>query len=231
MSGSQRQRGMSLIELMIAMVIGLIIIAGVINIFIASRQSTRFADGLRDMQDNGRQVVHVLQDAILHAGMSTGDGLLPVNLANSSPIQLTLRVQAATDCTGADTAAASEPGIAQNTFFHDPVEDQILCIGDTGAAAMPVADNIQDLRFLYGLDEDFDPDNRNGIERYVQYAEVADPYEIAGIKFAVLVTTDGPVKDVATNKTYVVLDNTITENDQIGRQVFHSTAIIRNKRE
>lgn len=228
---NSKQLGMSLIEMMISVVIGLVIIAGVVNIFIASRQSTQFSDGLRSMQDNGRQTAFVLKNAILHAGMTNTDGLQAVDLAASGDDQITLQVQSATDCIGENTAAAAIPGIAVNRYFFDDVNDQVLCQGNVTGATMVIADNVEMLRFLYGLDEDFDPDAQNGIERYVSFAEVSDANEIAAIKFGVLVATDGPVKDLQTNKTYTVLNDSLVANDRIGRQVFHSSAIIRNKRE
>ena len=226
-----RQAGMSLIEMMISVVIGLIIIAGVVNIFIASRHSTEFSDGLRDMQDNGRQIAFVLKDAILHAGMSNTDDLLPVDISNSGDAFVTLRVQSAMDCAGDDTAGAATPGIAENRYFYDAINDQVKCRGNVANTEMVIADNVEMLRFLYGVDEDYDPDALNGIERYVPHAEVADEGQVSGIKFGVLVATDGPVKDLATSKTYTVLNSSITANDRIARQVFHSSTIIRNKRE
>ncbi|MCB1755507.1 MAG: PilW family protein [Gammaproteobacteria bacterium] len=220
-----RQRGMSLIELMIAMVIGLIILAGVINIFVASRQSTRYSDGLRSMQENGRQAVFVMQSAIRQAGYSTGDPILAVDLANSDTDKISVRYQADSDCTGTATGAATPPGIAVNTYSYDLANKQIICTGNVGAAPMPVADNVETLQFLYGLDE-----NRDGvIERYVRYSEVGNAADIAGIQFGLLVVTDGPIKDMAVSKTYTVLDSTFTADDLYGRQVFQSMIIIRNK--
>ncbi len=48
------QRGMTLIELMIALVLGLILIAGVIQIFIANRATYAFNEGLARIQEHGR---------------------------------------------------------------------------------------------------------------------------------------------------------------------------------
>lgn len=222
------QRGMSLIELMIAMVIGLIIIAGVINIFIASQQSTRYSDGLRSMQENGRQAVFVLQNAIRQAGYSTGDPVAAIDLANSGPAQLTVRYQSPLDCSGGDTSAAIPVGIAVDTYSLVDTADpgqQIVCTGNVGATPIPVVDNVESVQFLFGLDEDGD----DVIERYASFAEVTDEIDIAGIKFGLLVVTDNPIKDFQVNKTWTVLDGTFTANDKFGRQVFQSMVLIRNK--
>jgi prepilin-type N-terminal cleavage/methylation domain-containing protein len=53
-SGIEHQRGFSLVELMIAMVIGLIMMTGLIQIFLANRQSYRVMEGANFMQENLR---------------------------------------------------------------------------------------------------------------------------------------------------------------------------------
>src|SRR5690242_4302480 len=52
--GSRRQAGLSLIELMIAMVIGLVLILGLIQVFAASRQAYQLSQGIARNQENGR---------------------------------------------------------------------------------------------------------------------------------------------------------------------------------
>ncbi len=224
------QKGMSLVELMISSVIGLLILAGVINVFIASRYSMRFSDGLRLMQDNGRQAVYVMQNAIRHAGliegMSMTNSIRPVDLANSSPVQLTLRRQSDFDCNGVSTLTAADPGIAADTYSYNAANKTIVCTGNVGLNPMVIADNVESLRFLYGVDENAD----GVIERYVSYAEVANEFDVAGLYFGMLVATDGEVKDENLSKTYTILDTQVTENDKLGRQVFQSSIIIRNRR-
>ncbi|MEE9338932.1 MAG: PilW family protein [Methylococcaceae bacterium] len=48
------QQGMTLIEIMIAMLLGLFLIASVMKIYIGSKQSSRMLDNLSRMQENGR---------------------------------------------------------------------------------------------------------------------------------------------------------------------------------
>lgn len=56
-----RQRGLSLIELMIALLIGSILLVGVIQVFSASRTAYQLSDGLARTQENARFAVDYLQ--------------------------------------------------------------------------------------------------------------------------------------------------------------------------
>lgn len=56
----RRQHGLTLVELMVAIVIGLILTAGVIQIFLGSNQSYRFQESMSRVQENGRYAVEVL---------------------------------------------------------------------------------------------------------------------------------------------------------------------------
>jgi len=56
----KKQQGISLIELMIAMTLGLLLIGGVIQIFLSAQQSYRLQSGLSRMQENGRFAMEFL---------------------------------------------------------------------------------------------------------------------------------------------------------------------------
>ncbi|WP_290884997.1 PilW family protein [Arenimonas sp.] len=61
-------RGFSLVELMIALVIGTILLAGLVQIFGASRSAYATAEGLSRTQENGRFAMDVLQRDLRLAG-------------------------------------------------------------------------------------------------------------------------------------------------------------------
>ncbi len=54
------QRGLTLIEIMIALVIGLIITAGIIQVFSSTRQSNRTHEAIARMQETGRMALEVV---------------------------------------------------------------------------------------------------------------------------------------------------------------------------
>jgi len=61
------QQGMTLIEIMIAMLLGLFLIAGVMQIYIGSKQSSRMLDNLSRMQENGRFAMDFIRRDIREA--------------------------------------------------------------------------------------------------------------------------------------------------------------------
>lgn len=62
------QRGLSLVEIMVAMVIGLILTSGVIQLFLGTKQSYRFNDSLSRVQENARFAIDALNFDIRMAG-------------------------------------------------------------------------------------------------------------------------------------------------------------------
>lgn len=63
-----RPKGVSLIELMIAMAIGLVLLLGLVQVFGASRTAYQLSEGLARVQENGRFAVDYLQRDIRMAG-------------------------------------------------------------------------------------------------------------------------------------------------------------------
>lgn len=64
----RRQRGVSLVEMMVALVLGLVLSAGVIQIYVANKQAYRAADATSRLQENARFAMEVLTRDIRMAG-------------------------------------------------------------------------------------------------------------------------------------------------------------------
>ncbi|WP_165919120.1 PilW family protein [Sulfuritortus calidifontis] len=62
------QRGLSLVELMIGMALGLIVTAGIVYIYLGSRQSYKMQDNMARIQENGRYAMEILSREIRMAG-------------------------------------------------------------------------------------------------------------------------------------------------------------------
>lgn len=66
--GAHRSRGFTLVELMIAMILGLIVIAGVTSVFLAGQKSYRTNDALANVEDGSRIAFELLARDIRQAG-------------------------------------------------------------------------------------------------------------------------------------------------------------------
>ncbi len=64
----RRQRGLSLIELMISMVIGLLILGGMISLFVSNKQTYRYNDELARLQENSRMTIDRIERTLRMAG-------------------------------------------------------------------------------------------------------------------------------------------------------------------
>src|SRR5579885_55657 len=84
--GATRQRGLSLVELMIALTLGLIVVGSVIAIFLSSKQSYGTNTALGEIQDNSRVAFELLARDIRQAGLTgCGDNGRVANVLNDGP--------------------------------------------------------------------------------------------------------------------------------------------------
>ncbi len=85
---SARQKGFSLVELMVAMVLGLILTGGVISIYISSKQTYRMQDNQSRLQEDGRFALQYLTKDLRMAGYMGCNNLgtiTPNIIANPTP--------------------------------------------------------------------------------------------------------------------------------------------------
>jgi type IV pilus assembly protein PilW len=67
-SRGRRQHGLSLVELMVALTIGLFLTAGIIQLFIGTNQTYRFNESMARLQENGRFALEILSRDLRMAG-------------------------------------------------------------------------------------------------------------------------------------------------------------------
>ncbi|MFZ5560103.1 MAG: PilW family protein [Pseudomonadota bacterium] len=87
----KRIRGFSMLELMVAMALGLLISAAAIQLFLANQMSLNFQRGMNDVQANGRFAIDQMTREFMLAGLGPGvtttasgtDDLSPVAFVNT----------------------------------------------------------------------------------------------------------------------------------------------------
>lgn len=80
----QRQRGLTLIELMIALVLGLVVTGGAISLFVANREVTRATENLSRMQENSRIAFELMARSLRDAGGTPCGARIVTNVLNNS---------------------------------------------------------------------------------------------------------------------------------------------------
>jgi type IV pilus assembly protein PilW len=241
---ARSQCGLTLIELMIALLISSILMFGVGTIYVSSKRGYNIQDNLARQQENSRFSVELLVHDLRMAGYpkryvsspivtgSTADG---GGTANDT---VTVEYLGNTDCLGQNTPANScsaDPTqrCAINTYSikHDAGTntDNLYCQGNGGANAEIIADNVTNMQVLYGIDTDT---NGDGIaNKYVTWPSAsADPSKIVNVRFALLTQTPNEVKKAQTTKIYSLLDQKITiNNDRHFHRVYMNTVQLRNQ--
>ncbi|UZG43360.1 PilW family protein [Caldimonas thermodepolymerans] len=82
---ARRMQGLTLVELMVAIVLGLLILGGVISIFVSNRQAFRTTEELSRMQENARTAFELMARTLREAGGSACGANLPTaQVINSS---------------------------------------------------------------------------------------------------------------------------------------------------
>ena len=83
----QFNRGMTLVEIMIAITISLILLAGILTILVSSKATYNTQDALSRLQENGRYALKVITERVRNAGFtgcSTGELGSVTNMLNSA---------------------------------------------------------------------------------------------------------------------------------------------------
>lgn len=80
----QAQKGFSIVELMVAMVLGLVLIGGVINIFLTNQQSFRSNEDLGRLQENARTSFELMARELRQAGGNACGASLTANVLNNA---------------------------------------------------------------------------------------------------------------------------------------------------
>lgn len=95
-TAKNRQWGVTLVEVMIAMLVGLILLAGITTLVVNASRSNRDVDSAARQLENGRHAVRILQQQIQHAGFwgrFYPDGWIPPTpLPNACPAAISAAV-------------------------------------------------------------------------------------------------------------------------------------------
>jgi len=101
-SSPMPQKGLTLIELMIALVLGLLLVAGTIQVFIANKQTNRVTEAHSRLQDNARFALEILSRDIRSAGYSGCRAIEKMNVQVVADAPVPAKMSAQTMITGTE---------------------------------------------------------------------------------------------------------------------------------
>lgn len=226
------QSGLTLVEILVALVISLFLIAGVIQLFIGTKQTYRFHDAVSRLQENGRLALDTMSMDIRMAGY--GNPATPITGTGAS-------ITVAWNDNGAQTRAYSVgPRTAGGTAPTCPTAGTSLFFQrQTDATPQELIEGVQSMQIFYGVcNTDADGDGRNdtvttppGYDTAANVAAANNWPNVCSVRiYLLLVSLENNI--VTQPQTVFFPPDTNTQvavNDRCLRQAFSTTVAIRNR--
>ncbi|WP_341707535.1 PilW family protein [Halopseudomonas sp.] len=229
------QAGFGLIELMVALVLGLIASGVAMQLLLVNNQTFALQRVSSSLEDDGQMLLRYMMADIRQAGRGTAvDGTIePVVFDNTqvayaqegssgSNDELVINYFGVRDCQGGGDGSEQE---IVNRYFVDN-QGVLSCSGSLSGGVAELMSGVESFQVQYGIDT-----NVNGepsVTRYVNAGgQGSNP--VVSIRFAVLLSSDSNIQVDAAASTFYLADQVINvAADARLRKVFRSTVMIRN---
>ncbi|MGZ8239917.1 MAG: PilW family protein [Methylobacter sp.] len=237
------QKGLTLIELMIAMLLGIFLIGGVLQIFLSSKQTYRMQENLSRLQENGRFTLDFLARDIRMtgywgclqkaAGDIVGSDNNAVNGDNIDNGTDTITLKGAFAATPPNVTCSSS--VNTSAAYYTDLSSTVAYRVNSGVLQKitnnqtnDLIEGVENMQILYGADTDGDytanyyvPEGTVGLNRE----------QVVSLRFSLLVRS---IDDNLTNQplqyNYPLPTSTATTaTDRRIRRVFTSTIAVRNR--
>lgn len=232
----RRQAGFTIVELMIAGLLGILLTAGVIQLFVGSNRNYTLQDELANVQEDGRFALIFLQNEIQRGGwIDDFNREVPpaIDLNNSSDgVSDRITVSYAmppgsADCNG---NAVADGLIVNQLYVGGASGQELLCLGNGGGAAQPLIDGVRNFQVLYGVETNGTcPDG--AVNQYMtrdQIVLAGGNLVIVSARVALLLVSENAVLSSAESHTHDLLDTQLTTNDRLAYRTFQQTIYMPN---
>jgi len=220
----QRQRGLSLIEMMVAILIGTFLLGGAIATFINIKQTYRIQDNLSRLQENGWLALELIGRDIRVTGYW---GCLIPSKGDLYGDEARLILKAAfvvamptTNCGDSVNQSAS--------YYWDKTSTVIYTLNNavlrrnTNSINNDIVEGVEAMVFLYGVDTDAD----SAPNVYVTYNSGVNFEKVVSIKVSLLLSS---MDDNLIDKAIPYNFNGTIRTDKRLRRVYSSTFMLRNR--
>lgn len=216
---STNERGLSLVELMVAMVLGLLITAAVLQLFLTNRQTFNLQQGLASIQEQGRFAVDFFSREMMSAGYGNVSSPFAItqavgddegnNLGKSEDgdrydsVRLLLASgpndeSLATRCSGAEIPENTSAWKHYSVEVNDDGNGVLRCQDDNGNINVLI-DNVEAFQVLYGVAPNQD---ESIAATYKPASSVVASDKIVSIRYGLVIASDG----VATSEREGIAD-------------------------
>ena len=276
---NKNTQGITLIELLISSVVGMVIILSLTTLYFTSQKNTRTQDAISNMEENARIALSSLRQTIEHAGFpsiynvplekpfhSTIDGNIDTNarcrggsqkLVKPSSIRTKVTKDDGTkdiivvkyiadnendanhelilDCTGAKVLpeCSADPisgmynpmdAVVYNAFYIGS-KNALLCAGSRNAIPQPIAEDITNIQFLYGVN------NSSGMAYLTAtQVETNKTWEnVISVQVAILARSSKETLSTKKQRYFVLLDKKLSKNDKYLYRVYTTTINLPNR--
>ncbi|MBQ0755743.1 MAG: PilW family protein [Amphritea sp.] len=221
------QSGLTLIELMVASVIGLLLTSAMLAAYVASAQTYQLQDAMSEVQESGRFAMHALLKDLRQSGVGVSGDLIIEGVFN------TAADVTAFESTHSDLVIVQKNIRSEIVYLPGLETDGIAYyIGATGVGRIALYKNgdalvegISELIIEYGVDTDGD----KLVDNYIKLASmsVADKGNVISARFYLLMSSSatgvtGKAQQLAV--PFVAVDT----SDRRLYQIFTATALLRN---
>lgn len=241
-SSRQQQHGLTLVELLIALVLGSLISAAAMQMLLTNKKTLTTQQGNNEVEENGRYAIDLLMQDIRKAGMrpTTGTAKVatPIAATNGSTntgdeITVTYIVDSSdanappADCNG-NALTGVNPTVINRYYVTD---GRLMCLGNGSATAAEVIDGVDVFQVLYGIDNSVD-----GNLAVTQWTSTpASGATIVAVRVGLMVHSDTTFSDLPAPTAAVnvlgqvsLAANSSTLNDGRIHRLFVSSTLLRN---
>ena len=223
----RQQAGLTLIELLIAMALGLMIVSVVIGVLVSGQQSQRLQQGYEELQNNGRHALSFLAQEIRRAGFDENGSLAITALQDPTTDLVKLAYANLLDCSGA----------TGNLWVAYRLSDtELVCDGDEDPAQSLTAE-VEALAFLYGEDTGSAIDAEDGlfdgsVNVWRHASQVGNWKRVHAVQIALLLRSAEEVLDETHSESFTLFPGFTAAgpySDRHLRRSFHTTVYLRNR--
>jgi type IV pilus assembly protein PilW len=186
-----RQTGLSMLEVMVSLALGLLLVIAIGTIYLGSKQTYLLQESSARVQETGRYALEEIGSSLRQAGYAdmvakTAFAGTTINGTNGSGTPDTLTVQYTgmvgdTDCDGdtpVDATGVAAGVLIQNSYNLDTSTLQLRCDGliaatpGTAGTGSVLVDGVEDFQVLYGIDSDNDESANLYVSTPANWAQV-----------------------------------------------------------